>query len=249
LTERGDRLNSMSTDIRGVQSQGDMDQYMDTNRHGEWAIGHAQESIEELQASLIVAQAGWDGIINRPFMNMLEIAPDDVQGDLDIWQAALTNLERAQGDGNETLDDIRNSMEESARLQAESLALEQARRVEDYLQEEFGSSSLSRLREAATGDFSNFSPEQQAQMAQMGFQVDDFIYQSTGAGSRITPIHSQDTFYGAKPGGPIAEAVGGSKGPVTINMYGATGHDMVRTLDMYMKAKGIQSTRPAGRRT
>lgn len=45
--------------------------------------------------------------------------------------------------------------------------------------------------------------------------VDDFIYRGDGNRGTITPINSADEFYGAKPGGPIANAMGGSK---TVNI-------------------------------
>ena len=51
--------------------------------------------------------------------------------------------------------------------------------------------------------------------------VHDFIYQGDGGPSgSITPIDSADQFAGMKAGGPIAQAMNGSGGNVTINVYG-----------------------------
>jgi hypothetical protein len=49
--------------------------------------------------------------------------------------------------------------------------------------------------------------------------VDDFIYQGDASGGRVTPINSQDEFVGMKPGGPVAQAMGGGKS-VTVNING-----------------------------
>jgi hypothetical protein len=98
-----------------------------------------------------------------------------------------------------------------------------------------------------TGNYDGFSEEHKAQLNLLGFPVDDFIYQSTSSGSRITPIHSEDQFYGAKPGGPIANASNNSQS-VVVNIYGASTSDVVRTMDTYLNAKGIRANRPLGRK-
>jgi hypothetical protein len=103
------------------------------------------------------------------------------------------------------------------------------------------------------GNYDAFSPEHRAILDSLGIpalgtSVDDFIYQSTPSGSRITPIHSEDQFYGAKPGGPIANAANNNSQSVVVNIYGASTSDVVRTMDTYLNAKGIRANRPLGRK-
>lgn len=64
--------------------------------------------------------------------------------------------------------------------------------------------------------------------------VDDFIYRGNGGSGTITPIHKSDEFYGAKPGGPIANGVGRSVviNNLTINESG----DPKKTLQMVKQA-------------
>lgn len=63
-------------------------------------------------------------------------------------------------------------------------------------------------------------------LAQAGFQatssspVNDFIYQGNGRSGNITPINSLDSFYGAKPDGPVDRGTRGGGGNNTFNFYG-----------------------------
>lgn len=60
-------------------------------------------------------------------------------------------------------------------------------------------------------------------LAQAGFQAttsspaNDFIYQGNGRSGNITPINSLDSFYGAKPGGPVDRGSRGGSVVVQIN--------------------------------
>lgn len=62
-------------------------------------------------------------------------------------------------------------------------------------------------------------------LAQAGFQAttsspkNDFIYSGNGRTGNITPINSLDSFYGAKPGGPVDRGSRGG-GNATFNIYG-----------------------------
>jgi hypothetical protein len=55
--------------------------------------------------------------------------------------------------------------------------------------------------------------QEEAMAAAAGVSFDDFIYRGDGSGSgTINPINKADDFYGAKPGGAIAKALGGGGG-------------------------------------
>lgn len=86
-----------------------------------------------------------------------------------------------------------------------------------------------------------------AQEADENQGVEDFIYRGNGVQGSITPIDTQDQFFGARPGGAIDRAVngGGGRGPISISIQ-INGGDERKVYDMVKKVlrdSGITPTR------
>jgi hypothetical protein len=76
-----------------------------------------------------------------------------------------------------------------------------------------------------------------------GAPMNDFIYQGgRGGRARVTPISSQDDFYGAKPGGPVLEG----KAPVTININGGDEARVYRVVKDVLDKTGYNNRRTYG---
>lgn len=65
-------------------------------------------------------------------------------------------------------------------------------------------------------------------------QVNDFIYK----GGSITPINTADQFFGAKPDGPIAGAVGAGGRNININIHGGDTQKIYQTVKQALAASG-----------
>jgi len=69
--------------------------------------------------------------------------------------------------------------------------------------------------------------------------VEDFIYRGGARGGTITPINQADQLLGAKPGGPIAGALGAGN-TVYININGGDTAKIYETVKRAMKASGVR---------
>jgi hypothetical protein len=85
--------------------------------------------------------------------------------------------------------------------------------------------------------------------AQLQRSQEDFIYQSRGDRALITPISSQDSVVGAKPGGALSNLAGRAGGGGNVNIH-INGGDERRVFDVVKRAiqqAGITPNRvPAG---
>ena len=68
----------------------------------------------------------------------------------------------------------------------------------------------------------------------------DFIYRGDGSQGVITPIDTADQFFGAKAGGPIANAMGGS---VTIHINGGDEQRIFQVVQRAMREMGVAPSR------
>lgn len=68
--------------------------------------------------------------------------------------------------------------------------------------------------------------------------VEDFIYRGSGGAGTITPINTADQFFGAKPGGPIDNAVGASGRNININIHGGDTQKIYQTVKQALAASG-----------
>ncbi|NBP25687.1 MAG: hypothetical protein EBU81_14300 [Proteobacteria bacterium] len=77
----------------------------------------------------------------------------------------------------------------------------------------------------------------------------DFIYQNRGSQSIVTPISSQDSVIGAKPGGALSNLAGraGGAGNVNIHINGGDERRVFEVVKRAIQQAGIAPTRvPAG---
>lgn len=73
-------------------------------------------------------------------------------------------------------------------------------------------------------------------------RVDDFIYRGGEGGGTVTPIHKADEFLGAKPGGPVAEALGGGRN--VQNIFNINGNDKAAMYAVVVRALREAGLRP-----
>lgn len=99
-----------------------------------------------------------------------------------------------------------------------------------------GLEAAARVRSQVASRAGETLTDEQRKLFKIGQYMKDFVYQSGGgfAQGTITPINRADQLLGAKPGGPVAEAVGGGRSNVvniTIN-----GGDQARTYETVKRA-------------
>lgn len=89
------------------------------------------------------------------------------------------------------------------------------------------------IKKFLAGGEGGLTGKEKALAAGAGITFDDFIYRGDGSGSgTINPINKADDFYGAKPGGAIAKALGGGGGMVINKIIIYESGDPQKTLAM-----------------
>lgn len=106
---------------------------------------------------------------------------------------------------------------------------------------------VNKLRAAATGPDAQISEAQAREYGglldlNVGRDFNDFIYRGDGTRGTINPIDSQDQFFGAKPGGPIAGAMGGNK-TVYINVNGGDEARVYQVIKKVLQETGYSDMR------